>query len=160
MGKGALRARLYLFFHSSSCCQRTDLFCVWDCNLSLPQRCCQLYKCFQKLTPEKCTLCKHHLSFQMTQHGAPSTNKNGPKKAQRHCGNKNSFSEGLLCPLYSHWDSDNAKLLVGHKNWINWDTEETNESKETNSKNKWDKRWKAEMQSLNCSCNSAGNSHI
>lgn len=50
--------------------------------------------------------------------------------------------------------------LVGHKNWINWDTEETNESKETNSKNKWAKRWKTEMQSLNCSCNCSGNSHI
>lgn len=50
--------------------------------------------------------------------------------------------------------------LVSHKNWINWDTEETIESKETNSKNKWDNRWKAEMQNLNCSCNSAGNSHI
>lgn len=23
---------------------------------------------------------------------------------------KNSFSEGLLCPLYSHWDSDNGEL--------------------------------------------------
>lgn len=46
---GVLRARLYLFFRFSSCCQHTDLFCVWDCNLSLPQRCCQLYKYFQKL---------------------------------------------------------------------------------------------------------------
>lgn len=50
--------------------------------------------------------------------------------------------------------------LASPENWINGDTEETIESKETDSKNKWDNRWKAEMQCLNCSCNSAGNKHV
>lgn len=40
--------------------------------------------------------------------------------------------------------------LASPENWINWDTEETIESKETDSKNKWDNRWKTEMQCPNC----------
>lgn len=114
---------------------------------------------FSEINSEKHTLCKHHLSSQMTQHGAPSTNKNGPKKAQRHSGKKTHLVKGFSALFTAIGTVIMVNWLVGHKNRINWDTEETIESKETN-RNKWDKRWKAEMQSLNCSCNSAGNSHI
>lgn len=167
-GRGVLRARLYLFSSSSRLPETASMvstLCFLLClrlqsvsALKAPRA--AECKCLQKLNNSS----KIHIMQTSPLFPDDTTwstkHKQKPTKASAEAlWEKNHLAKSFSALLTAIRTVIMLKWLVSPENWINWDTEETIESKETDGKNKWDNRWKAEMQCLNCSCNSASNKH-